>query len=220
MVATDRIDTTRASLLDAAIRLFGQHGYDGVTTRMLAEHAGVNLAAIKYHFGSKDDLYVGAIDSIVALIEPRLIMVTGVAGQAKAIAGDDPERQAHVISQLVDAVLTTFLATPLMQAAIPFVLRELFIPGPHFERLYSALPRRLHEVLTDLVAWILGIDPASDQAKIRAHAMAGQMLIYHLGRPVLLRRLEIASYDAATIEEIHRQAKISILASLGLPHEN
>jgi AcrR family transcriptional regulator len=45
-------------LLDSAERLFGEHGYNGVGMRALAERAQVNLAATTYHFGSKKALYV------------------------------------------------------------------------------------------------------------------------------------------------------------------
>ena len=49
---------TVVRLLDAAERLFGRHGYDGVGMRTLAAEAGVNLGAATYHFGSKEKLYV------------------------------------------------------------------------------------------------------------------------------------------------------------------
>ncbi|HEY1900315.1 MAG TPA: TetR/AcrR family transcriptional regulator [Steroidobacteraceae bacterium] len=49
--------TTRLRLLDAAERLFGEHGYNGVGMRALTEAARVNLAATAYHFGSKKTLY-------------------------------------------------------------------------------------------------------------------------------------------------------------------
>lgn len=212
-------DTTQQLLLDTAIRLFGQHGYEGVSTRMLAEQAGVNVAAIKYHFGSKDELYLGALDSVVAVMRPRLDMVAHIANHAKTVAGDDPERQALVIKQLVDTVLTTLLTTQSLQAAIPFILRELFVPGPYFERFYTAVPKQLHEMLTDLVAWVLQLAPDSASAKIRTHAIVGQMIVFLLGRPILLHRLGTDAYDAAVIEEIRIQVTTSVLASLGLPHE-
>ncbi len=213
-------DGTRQTLLDTAIALFGQHGYDAVSTRTLAQHAGVNVAAIKYHFGSKDDLYIGAIDAIVALMQPRLDLVTQIASHAKSVAGNDRQRQATVMAQIIDTVLTTFLSTPMLQTAIPFVLRELFVPGPHFERLYTAVPMRLHEMLTDLVAWILDLEPESERAKIRTHAIVGQMIVFHLGRPILLHRLHMDTYSEAVIEEIRRQVTTSVLASLGLPDES
>jgi AcrR family transcriptional regulator len=47
---------TRTRILDAAEELFMQHGFGGTSMRLLTTRAGVNLAAVNYHFGSKDAL--------------------------------------------------------------------------------------------------------------------------------------------------------------------
>ncbi|HEX7055342.1 MAG TPA: TetR/AcrR family transcriptional regulator [Burkholderiales bacterium] len=47
---------TRTRILDAAEELFMQHGFGGTSMRLLTAKAGVNLAAVNYHFGSKDAL--------------------------------------------------------------------------------------------------------------------------------------------------------------------
>jgi AcrR family transcriptional regulator len=47
---------TRTRILDAAEALFMQHGFEGTSMRQLTTKAGVNLAAVNYHFGSKDAL--------------------------------------------------------------------------------------------------------------------------------------------------------------------
>jgi AcrR family transcriptional regulator len=47
---------TRTRILDAAEELFMQHGFEGTSMRMLTAQAGANLAAVNYHFGSKDAL--------------------------------------------------------------------------------------------------------------------------------------------------------------------
>jgi AcrR family transcriptional regulator len=47
---------TRKRILDAAEELFMQHGFEGTSMRLLTTKAGVNLAAVNYHFGSKDAL--------------------------------------------------------------------------------------------------------------------------------------------------------------------
>jgi AcrR family transcriptional regulator len=47
---------TQSRILDAAEDLFMQHGFEGASMRMLTAQAGVNLAAVNYHFGSKDAL--------------------------------------------------------------------------------------------------------------------------------------------------------------------
>lgn len=211
-------DDTRKVLLATAITLFGRHGFDAVTTRMLAAKAGVNVAAVNYHFGGKEDLYVSAIDHIASMLEPGLRVALDMATRAKSVAGEDPARRANLIAQIVETILTTLLEAPGLKSALPFVLRELFVPGPHFERLYRAVPQRIHETLTDLVAWILGLDPGSEEAIIRTQAVIGQLVVFHLGRPILLRRLGRADYTAADHAEIRRQVTVSVLASLGLPH--
>ena len=49
-------DQTRTSILGAAERLYAERGFGDVTLRDIVAEAGVNLAAVNYHFGSKDEL--------------------------------------------------------------------------------------------------------------------------------------------------------------------
>ena len=49
-------ETTRERIMDAADRLFGSHGFSGTSLRALTREAGVNLAAVNYHFGTKHEL--------------------------------------------------------------------------------------------------------------------------------------------------------------------
>lgn len=47
---------TRERILDAAERLFTAHGFEATSMRMITTHAACNLAAVNYHFGSKEAL--------------------------------------------------------------------------------------------------------------------------------------------------------------------
>ena len=47
---------TRERILDVAERLFMEHGYEGTSMRQITGEAAVNLAAVNYHFGSKESL--------------------------------------------------------------------------------------------------------------------------------------------------------------------
>jgi hypothetical protein len=49
-------DSTRAIILGAAERLYADRGFADVTLRDIVAAADVNLAAVNYHFGSKDEL--------------------------------------------------------------------------------------------------------------------------------------------------------------------
>lgn len=46
--------TTRDSIINATLKIIGEEGFQKVTIRKIASIAGVNVAAINYHFGSKD----------------------------------------------------------------------------------------------------------------------------------------------------------------------
>ena len=212
-------DDTYSTLLMTSIRLFGHYGYDGVTTRMLAGEAGVNIAGIKYHFGSKDGLYFAAVDHIVAVLTPRVDIVVDLAVQARRLAGDDPKRRALLVTQLVHTVLDTFLVNPAVREIVPFILREIFIPGPGFERMYDAIPRRMHETFTELVAWILGLDSHSSATIMRTHAVIGQLIVFQFGRAILTRRLGVDDYSDDDIKQIKQQVAQSVLMSLGLEHD-
>ena len=64
---------TRGRLLDAALEVVARDGMAGATSRAITEAAGANLAAITYHFGSKDELVTAAVTAEVErLVEPAL----------------------------------------------------------------------------------------------------------------------------------------------------
>lgn len=60
-------ENTREKILDAAEELFSEHGFSATSIRAITTRAEVNLAALNYHFGTKD----GVIDAVFARrIEP------------------------------------------------------------------------------------------------------------------------------------------------------
>ena len=56
---------TRTQLLDAAERLFAEHGYRGTSVRTITDLAGANLAAVGYHFGSKAELLAAVARRVI-----------------------------------------------------------------------------------------------------------------------------------------------------------
>jgi AcrR family transcriptional regulator len=69
------------ALLDAAERLLVDVGYAGVTTRRLAEEAGVNHGLVHYYFGSNENLMVAALERFTARLLTR---------QRELYAADEP----------------------------------------------------------------------------------------------------------------------------------
>jgi len=59
-----RGDETRRRIIDAAIKLFGERGYEGASTRDIARLAGVNAPALQYYFNGKEGLYTACAEHI------------------------------------------------------------------------------------------------------------------------------------------------------------
>src|SRR6478736_3259068 len=55
--ALDTSPDTKTRILDVAEGLFVEHGFEATSLRQLTAAAGVNLAAVNYHFGSKEELF-------------------------------------------------------------------------------------------------------------------------------------------------------------------
>ena len=53
---------TRSAILDAAQRLFAEHGYDGTTVRDIAAQASIDPAMVIRYFGNKDELFAQAAE--------------------------------------------------------------------------------------------------------------------------------------------------------------
>lgn len=206
----------RRALIEAAIELFGHEGFAAVSTRMLSERAGTNIASIKYYFGGKDELYRAAIDHVVAELRPRVELAMAAFEQGQELAGGDPVLQARLIKRLIANLMELFLGSEEVPVFMPFVLREFFTPGPHFDTFYAALPRALHELFTRAVAMVRGIDPADEATVLQAHALIGQIMIFHVGRPILFRRLQWETFTPTRIQAIVATVQASVLNALGL----
>ena len=74
-----RGDDTRLRLIEAALEVFSERGYAAATTRDLASRAGVNLAAIPYHFGGKEALYLAVAGHVAGRIRSEMADAVGAA---------------------------------------------------------------------------------------------------------------------------------------------
>src|SRR5271167_2314529 len=63
---------TRARILEVALQLFTEHGFDGTTLQQIADRLGFTKAALYYHFRSKDDLLEALLAPAVAGLEELL----------------------------------------------------------------------------------------------------------------------------------------------------
>ena len=68
----DAAADTRDRLLAVARNVFAREGYKGASIRTITSEAGANLGAVTYHFGTKRDLYLAVLDSVMAPLESRV----------------------------------------------------------------------------------------------------------------------------------------------------
>ncbi|MGL4407360.1 MAG: TetR/AcrR family transcriptional regulator, partial [Zoogloea sp.] len=93
---------TRRRILNAAEVLFVAHGFDGTSMRMLTSQAGVNLASVNYHFGSKEEL-------IRAVFRRRLSELNRARLEALAQVEQEADGAPLRPSRIVDAYFGTAL---------------------------------------------------------------------------------------------------------------
>lgn len=112
---------TRERIIETAEVLFAKHGYEGTSLRDITEHAGVNIAAVNYHFGSKEGLLTALLDRVIAPINAERLDLL-----AKASTNGTPDLRQ---------VLTAFLLPDLHSIA---TLRGRNPELPRFvSRMYS-----------------------------------------------------------------------------------
>jgi AcrR family transcriptional regulator len=118
---------TVGRLLDAAERLFGELGYDGVGMRALAEAAQVNLGAATYHFGSKEALYIETFMRRFRAMSSRQLEMLR---QAEAEAAGKPLELERIVECLMRPPFEQGVEHPAFNSLLA---RNLLTPPPFLD---------------------------------------------------------------------------------------
>lgn len=120
---------TKEKILDAARNRFAEHGYDGATVRGIAADAGVNAALLHHFFGTKELLFVDAMNLPVNPVE---LVPSVLTGPREAIGErvvrlilsiwDSPEGRTPLLAMIRSATTNEQVATMMRQ----FLDRVLF----------------------------------------------------------------------------------------------
>lgn len=184
-------EATRAALLQAATAVFVASGYEQARVRDIAERAGANVAAINYHFGSKEALYLE-------------VLRRQASERIERYPLPDPAQSATPEAAL-QAALTMLLSRLLADDQRGFVpkllMRELLAPS-------AALPTMVQDViapqfrqLSAVVAALLG--PRADAATIQrcTFSLVSQCMFYLFARP-LVQTLAPQTYDDGAVARL------------------
>lgn len=178
--------STKQRILDSAETLFAKHGFAGASLRQVTSAASVNLAAVNYHFGSKENL-------INEVFRRRLDTLNGQRLQRLAIALADAN---HTLEDLLAAFIHPALAVSTDQpGGSPAFVRVL-------ARAYAEHNEQLRKFLHD------NYSPA-----LKQFASAFAKCLPHLDKQELYWRLDIISgaltYAMADFGMIKRRGGMS-----------
>lgn len=212
----DRGEDTRRRLLEAALPVFARDGYDGVSTRRIAEAAGANVAAIAYHFGGKRGLYLAVARHVAerngAALAP---MVQRVMAEVAAAHGDRG-RLAALLARLVGGFMRG-MVTAREDGRAGFTIRELLTPSDAFDILYDGFFEPMNRAMSAIAAAALGLAPDDPQAIMRGHLIFGTVMPLIAARAVVERRIGRPILEGDALEDTIAVAVSAACASLDLP---
>ena len=182
-------EQTRARLLDAAREMFSRHGFQSATVREICRRAETNVAAVNYHFGSKDGLLAEALN----FAQLRALQLANVK------ADECPKMRLHLFIRDFMLMLLDE-KTPSSQCRI--MARELADPSPALDRIVREAIAPLHKFLGELLREIVGDKASEADLRRCVHSILGQCLFYRHSHPVLQRLHPRLRYDHKEIEAI------------------
>jgi len=159
MAATE----TYERILDAAERLFMEFGYEATSTRTVVSEARVNLAAVNYHFGSKEALMQAVLRRRLAILNQERLRVLD---EAEAKAAGRPLKPSQIVDGFFGTLLRmaedkgqggrTFLRLIGRTMSEPAAFIRTFLAAEYvdvLERYKTALFRSLPDVPKAEIVW-------------------------------------------------------------------
>jgi AcrR family transcriptional regulator len=196
-----RGDETRRKIIEAAIGLFGQHGFDGASTRDIAARAGVNAPALQYYFENKEGLYRACAESLAD--ESWQAFEPAVLRAREALArGADTEALIDAFIDIQSAVADRTFVKRREPDQRLFFAREQGGGEPEIgsEILRERVRTPLNEINAGLLERITGIPATDPRTVVRMFSLYGQFLLFYIARRSTLAMLDWDDIDAEKAE--------------------
>ncbi len=196
------LDPTKARLLEAAGEEFAEKGFDGATVRVICDRAGMNLAAVNYHFGDKEQLYEQAV------------LHAHRCGPGMPPAEDANVSPAEDLRHYVAAFLSNVVALQSPTWHQTLMLREMVNPTRASEALVREAIRPRFERLSGILRRLC---PGEDDRRIQAlsFSVVGQCLHYKLTRSISERLVGAEAFGRLDPEYLTDHITRFTLAALG-----
>jgi AcrR family transcriptional regulator len=175
-----RGEETRGRILEAALELFAASGFEGASTRTIAEQAGVNLPAIQYYFGSKEGLYRAVVEQF------SLEMQAGVSPIAERIrtelASGQPSRRKLValLCEMLEIVIALILddSVPNREPRQRFFARMEVEPNAAVDALQDDMIRHVCAPCCAIISRLIDRPPNDERVLLHAMTIIGQAKIF------------------------------------------
>lgn len=212
-----RGEATRRRLIESAIETFAAHGYEGATTRILAERASATLPAIQYHFGSKEGLYRAAIDHIVQWIDARMAPSAERVMDALNDTHDLPRAKLlDLLHDMLDLFVVITNGGEHPESWCLFLSRAEIENMAALEPLHETVTRRLVGPCAGLVGRLTGRPAEDEETLLRTLTLVGQITIFSKkGARAALGWNEVGPAQVRAIQAVVRRQTEAILASTG-----
>lgn len=183
-----RGDEARARILRVAIEAFGLHGYEGTSTRSIADLASVAAPVLQYYFDGKPGLYAACGDHIAEVIGTRL---ASALDQARRSLADDNSTNENILLRLhalLSDILDMLLDSKVETWAL-FILHEQAHPTSAFDGIFDRIMGPTIATCTALIAKLGDMSPNDPQAALAALCLYGQITSFRVGQEAVLRVL-------------------------------
>ncbi len=196
MTMEDQENTkTRKRILLAACELFAEKGFNETTIRDICQKAGVNLAAVNYHFGSKEKLYSDVCKYLFGSYETESDLLFAVGNN------NTPEKKLGLfIKQFLHAVLSQ----DKVDLKEKIMSREMMSPSGTLSVIVEEIIKPRYRQLSAIVKKLLDKNTDTDDNIIRMCCLSivGQCMYYRFAQPVIMQLHPIQKYDTAGIDQL------------------
>lgn len=190
---------TRERLVAAATRLFGARGYEGVGAREIAAAAKAPLAAIPYHFGTKQALYRAVLAKVASGLQAAL---AAPAEAARAALAGSPDEARRALAVFQGAILDVIAVNPAAETWAKLLLREHLDPSEAYDLAYESAAKGAVELIAALIGRADGLDPDDESVLIRAFAAMGEVLMFRVIQTALTRRLDWMAFGPVEADRV------------------
>ncbi|MGN6230590.1 MAG: CerR family C-terminal domain-containing protein [Trinickia sp.] len=196
-----RGEETRLRIIQAAIELFGEHGFVAASTRDIAARAGVNAPALQYYFENKEGVYRACAEHLADEVWSKFEPV--VRRSAAALEStDDDAALIEAFIDLQDVMMDKALQTPSAPALKLFFVREQGGQEPQIatDIIQARVRRPLNDVATKIIAKVCGTAPNDPLTIVRLITLHGQFSLFHMAPRSMLTLFGWPNLDAEKVE--------------------